>query len=85
MSQRDTLLAEVEELGARISKEQEVEIRKEELNQRFHQLEDEKSSLVKEKDKLQETLKCINTEKDEMVRTLQEKNNMVRFNFLFHH
>lgn len=78
LSQRDTLLAEVEELGARISKEQEVQIRKEELNQRFHQLEDEKSSLVKEKDKLQETLKCINTEKDEMVRTLQEKNNMMQ-------
>ncbi|XP_051876517.1 centromere-associated protein E isoform X2 [Pristis pectinata] len=72
VSQRDTLLAEIEELRDRVFKEQEAEIREEEFNQQFQQLEDEKSSLIKERDELLEKFRCIEVEKDEMKRKLQE-------------
>ncbi|XP_062925160.1 centromere-associated protein E-like isoform X2 [Mobula hypostoma] len=72
VSQRDMLLAEIERLRSRVSKEEEVEIREKELNQQFQQLEDEKSCLIKERDELQKTLKVIKAEQDEMKKVLQE-------------
>lgn len=71
---------EIEELKHGISKKREVEIQEEEFNQRFQQLENEKSSLIRERDELQENLRCIEEEKDEMKKILQENTEVVRYN-----
>ncbi|XP_051876518.1 centromere-associated protein E isoform X3 [Pristis pectinata] len=78
VSQRDVLLAEIEGLRARVLKEKDIEMQEKEFSQRFQQLEDEKSSLVKERVELQKTLKCIKAEQDEMTRALQEKTDMMQ-------
>ncbi|XP_069781405.1 centromere-associated protein E isoform X2 [Narcine bancroftii] len=78
VSQRDELLAEIEELRAHDSKEQEAEIQKKEFIQQFQQLEDEKSSLIKERDELNEKLRCVVVEKDEIKKALQENSEMTQ-------
>ncbi|XP_067838434.1 centromere-associated protein E-like [Heptranchias perlo] len=78
VSQRDILLSEVENLRACVSKEQNTEIQEEEFNQRLQQLEDEKSSIVKEKDDLQEILENVKVQRDEMQSTLQENAEMMQ-------
>lgn len=75
------MVTEIEELRACVSKQKETEIREEEFNQRFQQLEDAKSNLLKEKYEFQETLKCIKAENDEMKRALEEKTEMVSYAF----
>ncbi|XP_072880531.1 centromere-associated protein E isoform X3 [Hemitrygon akajei] len=77
VSQRDMLLAEIERLRSRVSKEEEVEIREKEFNQRIQQLEDEKSCLLKERDELQEKLKCIKVEQEEMKKALPESSEVL--------
>lgn len=77
-ARHDTLVTEIEELRACVSKQKETEIREEEFNQRFQQLEDAKSNLLKEKYEFQETLKCIKAENDEMKRALEEKTEMTQ-------
>ncbi|XP_072137981.1 centromere-associated protein E isoform X3 [Mobula birostris] len=78
VSQRDMLLAEIERLRSRVSKEEEVEIREKEFYQQFQQLEDEKSCLIKERDELQKTLKVIKAEQDEMKKVLQENSEVAQ-------
>lgn len=76
-SHRDMLLAETEELRTRVSKEQKAEIQEEEFNQLHQQLEDEKSSIMKERNDFHESLACVKIESDEMKRALQEKVGIV--------
>lgn len=83
--QHDVLLAEMETLRTRVSKELEVEIKEGELNQQFQQLVDERSSLLKENNELQESLKCNKAEKDEMKRVLQENSEVVSNTFKMLH
>ncbi|XP_038660409.1 centromere-associated protein E isoform X7 [Scyliorhinus canicula] len=72
MSQRDVLLSEIEELRARVSNEQKAEIQVKEFNQRLQQLEDEKSTIIKENENLQAMLARAQEQRDEMTSTLQE-------------
>lgn len=83
--QHDVLLAEMETLRTRVSKELEVEIKEGELNQQFQQLVDERSSLLKENNELQESLKCNKAEKDEMKRVLKENSEVVSNTFKMLH
>ncbi|XP_072373749.1 centromere-associated protein E [Scyliorhinus torazame] len=72
MSQRDLLLSQIEELRARVSNEQKVEIQVKEFNQRLQQLEDEKSAIIRENENLQAMLESAQVQRDEMKSTLQE-------------
>ncbi|XP_067886483.1 centromere-associated protein E isoform X2 [Heterodontus francisci] len=78
VSQRDLLLSEIEDLRARVSKEQSSEILEEKFNQQLQQLEDEKSSIVKERDDLQEILESVKVQRDEMKRALQENTERIQ-------
>ncbi|XP_078071478.1 centromere-associated protein E [Mustelus asterias] len=71
-SQRDVLLGEIEELRARVSNEEKAEIQEKEFNEKFQQLEDEKSTVIKENENLQEMLQSVEVQRDEMKSTLQE-------------
>ncbi|XP_041041435.1 centromere-associated protein E-like [Carcharodon carcharias] len=78
VSQRDVLLGEIEELRARVSKEQKEEIQEKEFNLRLQQLEDEKSAIIKENDNLQVMLESIKVQRDELKSTLQENTEMMQ-------
>uniref|UniRef100_UPI00398F5893 centromere-associated protein E n=1 Tax=Pristiophorus japonicus TaxID=55135 RepID=UPI00398F5893 len=78
VSQRDLLLSEIEELRARVSEEQSMEILEGKFNQRLQQVEDEKLAMVKEKEELQEILESVNVQMDEMKSTLQENTEMIQ-------
>ncbi|XP_048475647.1 centromere-associated protein E [Rhincodon typus] len=77
VSHRDELLGEIEQLRACVSKEQAVKIEEKELNQRLQQFDNEKSIIMKEKCDLEETLKSVKVQRDEMKRTLEENHHML--------
>lgn len=80
VSQRDALLGEVEDLRESASKQLKAEIQ-EEFNQQFQQLANEKLSIVKEKNELEEKLKSIMAEWDGMKKTLQGNTEIVSYAF----
>ncbi|XP_048384167.2 centromere-associated protein E isoform X2 [Stegostoma tigrinum] len=77
VSHQDELLSEIEQLRACVSKEQAVKIEEKELDQRLQQFDNEKSIIMKEKCNLEETLKSVKAQRDEMKRTLEENHYML--------
>ncbi|GCC29788.1 hypothetical protein chiPu_0008230 [Chiloscyllium punctatum] len=76
-SQHD-IKSENQELEVHDSSKQDTELQEQLFSQRLQQLEDEKFSLMKEKEDLQAILETVKIEKDAMKRALQEKTEMIQ-------
>ncbi|XP_038660407.1 centromere-associated protein E isoform X5 [Scyliorhinus canicula] len=76
MTQRDVLLNEIEVLRVRVSNEQKAEIQANKCNQRLQELEDDKSTILKENENLQAILESAQDQRDKMKSTLQENTKM---------
>ncbi|XP_043576196.1 centromere-associated protein E isoform X2 [Chiloscyllium plagiosum] len=76
-SQRD-IKSENQELEVHDSSKQDTELQEQLFSQRLQQLQDEKSTLMKEKEDLQTILETVKIEKDAMKRALQGKTEMIQ-------